>query len=60
MPALEKATESADAKTQRWAAVALGELGVAEARPALQKLVGSANAEVAAVANEQLDRIGRN
>ena len=59
LPALEKATESADPNTQRWAAVALGELGVAEARPALQKLAASSNADVAFVANEQLNRIGK-
>ncbi len=59
LPALERATESANTTTQRWAAVALGELGLAEARPALQKLAGSANAEVAFVANEQLNRIGK-
>ena len=60
LPTLEKATESADTTTQRWAAVALGELGVAEARPVLLKLAGSPNADVAFVANEQLNRIGRN
>ena len=60
LPTLEKATESADPITQRWAAVALGELGVAEARPSLVKLAASSNADVAFVANEQLDRIGRN
>ena len=59
LPALEKATESADPNTQRWAAVALGELGVAEARPALEKLAASSNADVAFVANEQLNRIGK-
>ena len=60
LPTLQKATESADASTQRWAAVALGELGVAEARPSLLKLAASPNADVAFVANEQLNRIGRN
>ena len=60
LPALQKATASADVNTQRWAAVALGEIGVAEARPTLEKLAASQNADVAFVANEQLNRIGRN
>ena len=59
LPALEKAAQQGDATTQRWAAVALGELGTAEARPALETLAQSPNADVVFVAKEQLNRLGK-
>ncbi len=59
LPALEKAAANANPVSQRWAAVAHGDIGVAEARPTLQQLERSADPDVAYVAKEQLDRIGR-
>ena len=58
LPAVLKALETKDAARQRWLAVALGEMGVAEARPPLEKLSQDSNAEVAYVAKEQLNRMG--
>jgi HEAT repeat protein len=59
LPALERAAQSPNPVSERWAAVALGDLGLAEARPALQQLAASKDPDVAYVANQQLDRIGR-
>jgi HEAT repeat protein len=59
LPALEKVAQAADPMQQRWAAVALGALGLAEARPALEQLAKNTDPDVAAVAQEQLNRFGR-
>jgi len=58
LPALERGLQTADAAKQRWIAVAMGEMGVAEVRPSLETLAKSPNAEVAFVAKEQLNRMG--
>lgn len=59
LPALEKAARNPNPVSQRWAAVALGGLGVAEARPLLEELEKSSDPDVAFVAREQLESFGR-
>jgi HEAT repeat protein len=59
LPALERAAQSSDPMQARWATYALGELGVAEARPLLEQLAKNPNPQVAAVAKEQLNRQGK-
>ena len=59
LPSLQRAAQNVNPVSQRWAAVALGDLGVAEARPLLQQLEKSADPDVAYVAKEQLDKLGR-
>ena len=54
LSALQKAAQSANPIAQRWSAVALGSLGIAEARPALEQLGKSSDPDVAYVAQEQL------
>jgi HEAT repeat protein len=58
LPALRQAADNPDPMSQRWAAVALGDLGTADARPLLEKLEKSSDADVAFVAREQLERMG--
>ncbi len=58
LSALQKSAQSTNPVTQRWAAVALGGLGVAEARPVLEKLGKSSDPDVAYVAQEQLRSLG--
>lgn len=43
---------------QRWAAVALGDIGGSDARPTLEQLEKSKDPDVAYVARQQLDRMG--
>jgi HEAT repeat protein len=50
IPALERAATSPDANSERWAAVALGDMGLEEARPALEKLAKSTDPDVKYVA----------
>src|SRR5262249_44368587 len=59
LPALQKAAQNANPVSQRWAAGALGDRGVAEARPTLQALARSSDPDVSYVAKQQLDRMGR-
>ena len=59
LPALEKVASAANPIGQRWAAVALGDLGVPEARRPLELLAKSSDPDVAYVAREQLDHLGR-
>lgn len=59
LPALEKVASASNPVGQRWAAVALGGTGLSEARPTLQQLAQSTDPDVAYVANEQLNRLGR-
>jgi HEAT repeat protein len=59
LPRLQTAAQDKNPNVQRWAAVALGEMGVAEAVPVLNQLKGSADADVAHVAKEQLYRYGQ-
>jgi len=56
--ALQQSADSSDTTTQRWAAVALGATGLADAVPALKKLEASSDADVAYVAREQLTTLG--
>ena len=58
LPALQQALASAQPTQQRWLAVALGEIGTADTRPALQQLVASPDAAVKYVAQQQLNRLG--
>ncbi len=59
LPALQRAAQDASHPVgQRWAAVALGELGVADATPTLQQLARSSDPDVSFVAKSQLDRLG--
>ena len=60
LPALQLAAQD-DKKPvgQRWAAVALGSLGIAEASKTLQQLAQSKDEEVAYVAKSQLERLGQ-
>lgn len=59
LPSLQTAAQDKNPNVQRWAAVALGEMGIAEAVPVLNQLKGSADADVAHVAKEQLYRYGQ-
>lgn len=63
MPALEAlkklAADSAHPVGQRWAAVALGDMGVADAAKPLQDLAKSSDPDVAYVAQAQLARLGQ-
>lgn len=59
LPALEKAAQSPNPVGQRWAAVALGDMGVPDARPALQQLAKSSDPDVAYVAKVKLERLSR-
>lgn len=54
LSALQKAAQSPNPVAQRWAAVALGGLGIAEARPTLEQLSKASDPDVAYVAQEQL------
>ncbi len=58
LPALQRGLQTTDPARLRWIAVALGEMGTAEARPPLEGLAKNANTEVAFVAKEQLNRMG--
>ena len=57
--ALKTLAGSASPVSQRWAAVALGEMGIAEGLPVLTTLSQSNNEEVAFVAKDQLARLGK-
>jgi HEAT repeat protein len=60
LPALERAAQnSANPVGQRWAAVALGDLGVAGANKTLQQLAQSSDPDVAYVAKAQLNQLGQ-
>jgi HEAT repeat protein len=60
LPALEAtAADAANPVGQRWAAVALGDLGVAGSSATLKQLARSSNEDVAYVAKEQLNRLGQ-
>ncbi|HZO89324.1 MAG TPA: HEAT repeat domain-containing protein [Chthonomonadaceae bacterium] len=59
LPALKKAAGENNPTEQRWAAVALGDLGVADARPVLEQLKSSSDPDVAYVAGQELDKLGR-
>ncbi len=59
LPSLQTAAQDKNPNVQRWSAVALGEMGIAEAVPVLNQLKGSADADVAHVAKEQLYRYGQ-
>ena len=58
LPALEQAAKNAPPMQQRWIAVALGEIGTADARAPLQQLAQSQDANVKYVAQQQLNRLG--
>jgi len=53
------AADSSNPVGQRWAAVALGDLGIKDASVTLQQLARSKNEDVAYVAREQLNRLGQ-
>ena len=53
------AADTSNPVGQRWAAVALGDLGVSEARPTLVQLSKSSNEDVAYVAKQQLNKLGQ-
>ena len=57
--ALKTLAGSASPVSQRWAAVALGEMGIAEGLQVLTTLSQSNNEEVAFVAKDQLARLGK-
>ena len=57
LPALRQAVGTATPMTQRWIAVALGTVGTAEARPALEQLAQSPDSDVKYVAQQQLNRL---
>jgi HEAT repeat protein len=59
LPALERAAGTSNPVAQRWAAVALGETNQPRARAALEQLANSPNPDVAYVAKEQLNHLGR-
>jgi HEAT repeat protein len=60
LPALQAAAaDSTDPVGQRWAAVALGDLGITGASATLKQLSHSTNEDVAYVAKEQLNRLGQ-
>jgi HEAT repeat protein len=59
LPALEKVAHENNPTGQRWAAVALGDMGRSEARPALEELEHSTDPDVQFVARQQLDRLTR-
>jgi HEAT repeat protein len=59
LPALQSLAQSPNPVGQRWAAVALGDLGLPEAQSALQQLEKSSDPDVAYVAQQQLSRLGR-
>ncbi|MDE2125438.1 MAG: HEAT repeat domain-containing protein [Armatimonadetes bacterium] len=58
LPALRREAANPDPTAQRWAAVALGGMGLADAKPTLEQLAQSSNADVQYVAREQLARLG--
>ena len=57
--ALKNLAGSSSPVSQRWAAVALGEMGLADGVPVLTTLSQSSNEEVAFVAKDQLARLGK-
>ena len=57
LSALQQAAGTASPVAQRWIAVALGTVGTAEARPALQQLAQSPDNDVKFVAQQQLNRL---
>ena len=57
LSALQQAAGTAPPLAQRWIAVALGTVGTAEARPALQQLAQSPDNDVKFVAQQQLNRL---
>ena len=57
LPALQQALNAATDNQQRWIAVALGEIGTAQARPLLQRLAQSRNTDVAYAAQQQINRL---
>ncbi len=60
LPALQAAAaDSSHPVGQRWAAVALGDLGINGASVTLRQLARSSNDDVAYVAKEQLNRLGQ-
>ena len=60
LPALQAAAADANNPVgQRWAAVALGDLGLTGASATLKQLAHSSNEDVAYVAKEQLNRLGQ-
>jgi HEAT repeat protein len=60
LPALESAAKIGNPLEQRWVAVALGETNQPDARGTLQQLAASTDPDVAYVAHEQLNHLGRN
>ncbi len=59
LPALETAAKTSDPVQQRWVAVALGATNQPAARSTLQELANSKDPDVAYVAHEQLNHLGR-
>jgi HEAT repeat protein len=60
LPALQAAAADTGSPVgQRWAAVALGDLGLSGASETLKQLAHSANEDVSYVAKEQLNRLGQ-
>ncbi len=57
LPALRQAAGTAPAAQQRWIAVALGEVGTADARSPLEQLAQSPDNDVKYVAQQQLNRL---
>lgn len=57
LPALRQAAGTAPPTQQRWIAVALGEIGTADARPPLEQLAQSPDNDVKYVAQQQLNRL---
>ena len=57
LPVLAQALPGAGDTQQRWIAVALGEIGTAQARPLLQQLAQSRSADVAYAAQQQINRL---
>ncbi len=57
LPALQQALNAAPPAQQRWIAVALGEIGTAQALPLLQRIAQSRDTESAYVAQQQINRL---
>jgi HEAT repeat protein len=59
LPALQQAARENNPVSQRWAAVALGNMGLSEAQDTLQQLERSSDPDVAFVAKQQLNRMAQ-
>lgn len=57
LSALQQAVGTSTPTTQRWLAVALGNVGTAEARPTLEQLAQSPDSDVKYVAQQQLNHL---